>query len=292
MTDEPTNANNESTNANFESGIMTDELAARMSGLIDAYLISKKNNQLGVESNFHERMEGYREWLRDNILNYAEHNYTDAEFADKFLDMFNHTYIYTGFYKINVQSLYGPEENRIAIRQSFEHIIDRINNPDQDPISIYQELTSADFPDQIELISSGLITALINAKHPDIPPINNPTEDFFVAIDEPLPKDPVERLRQIYEFTKDMINLSDGKLNLDDVNLIFWYIFKVEAGQNYMQNHFHDSYEKALAGQAKSANGSGKPKRRTAKKILSPEERLAKLRAELQEAHDQAKLGN
>lgn len=272
--------------------VMDDQLAAKISGLIQTYLISKKNGQLGVESNFHERMEGYREWLRDNILNYAEHNYTDSEFADKFLEMFEHTYISKGLNKLNMERNFKTAEDCIKVRKPFERIIDRINDPNQDRMALYQELTNLSSEDKIKGIGQSMLTALINAKYPDIPPINTPTKEFFEAIGEPLDADLYECQCQIYEFTHDMIKLSDGALNLDDANLIYWYIFNVEAGINYMERHFHDSYEKALEKRSSTADGKAKPKRRMAKKLLSPEERLAELRAELQEAHDQAKLGN
>ena len=263
---------------------MNDQLATSISGLIDAYLAAKQNDELGEEADYHERVEGYRTWLRDNILDYAKHNYSDQEFAQKFGEMFEHTYLKKGLRNLTIKRYFETDTDRIAIRDNFEALIDRINDPEQDRFALYQDLTDPKSPYQIKGIGQSLITLLINAKYPDLLPLHSTTEDFFAAIDEPLDTDPKKRQHELHQFVEDMIKLSGSKIDYDDANLIFWYVFNVESGQDYMRAHFSDTYREVFENRAKGT----KTPHRCVKKILSPEERLAEIRAELQAVHDQA----
>ena len=168
-------------------------------------------------------------------------------------------------------------ESRLKSRSKFESIVAYINDPKNDRFELLDDINNTESL-KIKGLGDHIISSLINAKYPEVAPVNTTTREFFKNINAPLPMNKSEAQHIVNEFINDVISLSNGKLTLDDGNHIFWYTEKVDSGREFMKNHFNVIYTEPTHRQ----------KRLARKKNLTPEEKLAATIAELQAIHDRA----
>ena len=249
-----------------------------LSNLIQSYIHAKDLGEFDDETYYHEKIEGYREWLQKNILDYDKlANYSDSEFILKFEQMYDHTDGSASSHALNLGMHFKSPESRLEIRDKFQSMIVYINNPENDRFKLLEDIRTNDSI-KVPGLGNHVITSLINAKYPDVPPVNGTTKEFFSNIGEPLPSNISESQRIVKEFIDSAINLSNDKLNLDDGNHIFWYVKEVDSGRAFMKNNFNVIYTEPTR----------KQKRLARKKALTEEEKLAEAIARLQAVHDQA----
>jgi hypothetical protein len=254
---------------------MLQSLETKMKGLIDAYLKSKQTGELGEELDFNIRMKNNRTWLKENVLNLEKlKSYDDVEFATTFGEMFDHT---DGDPRSNgfVRGMhFSTNEKRLAVRNQFENLIGYITNHSNDYLEMLEETLNPTSPYKVLGLGKHMISALINAEYPDIPSINNVTEDFFKNIGEPLPVELPAKHREVREFFKEMQTLN-SELTLDDIDHIFWYSKNIDSGRNFMMSNFPSTFNDKDNARKSTMH------RRRAKK-MTPEEQLAARIAELQ----------
>ena len=232
----------------------------RLETLVQTYINAKKSDEFGErEISYCDLMESYRKWLRENILDYKKlTNYSDAEFSEKFGEMYLHTDGAPNHNNRNLRMHFNSSESRIAIRSRFEKLIDYILNYEGDKIEILEKLADPDGRYKI----------------------NGTSREFFDNIGDPLPANYTDGLRTIAEFFEDVIKLSNGELGSDDANHIFWYSKNIESGRRFMELNYQTTFEK----KAKKKNPSSKNR----KKILSYEEEFDVGYADLMAVHEAA----
>lgn len=253
---------------------MIQALEDKMKGLIDAYLKAKQTDELGEEIAFNDRMKNNRAWLKDNILNLEKlKNYSDAEFAEKFGEMFDHT---NGSASANARArgmYFNTNEKRLAVRNQFENMVGYIVNHDGDHFDIVAEVTAENSAYGVHGIGPHMASALVNAEYPDVPAVNTDTKDFFRNIGEPLPKEMAKQQHEVGKFFADMLALN-SELTLDDVDHICWYSKTIPSGCEYMMSNFPTTFV--------SENNTRRNTTRRRAKKMTPEEQLAARIAELQ----------
>lgn len=254
----------------------------RLETLVQTYINAKKSDEFGErEISYCDLMESYRKWLRENILDYKKlTNYSDAEFSEKFGEMYLHTDGAPNHNNRNLRMHFNSSESRIAIRSRFEKLIDYILNYEGDKIEILEKLADPDGRYKIKGIGEHILSSLISAKYPEVPPINGTSREFFDNIGDPLPANYTDGLRTIAEFFEDVIKLSNGELGSDDANHIFWYSKNIESGRRFMELNYQTTFEK----KAKKKN----PLSKNRKKILSYEEEFDVGYADLMAVHEAA----
>lgn len=259
---------------------MIQSLKTKMQGLIEAYQKAKASGELGNETNYDAKMENYRKWQRENILDLEKlHNYSDAEFAEKFGEMYDYT-DGTNSAHARARMHFSTTEKRLAVRNSFENLVGYINDHENDRFMLLEEVLNPESPYKVLGIGPHIATALINAKYPDVPPINEVTKDFFRNIGEALPTEISNQQRMVNEFFADMKALSNDELTLDDINHICWYSKTIPSGRAFMKSNFPSTF-----------NDEGEPRRTTnrRKKHLTREEQIAERIAELEAIRNGAK---
>ena len=259
---------------------MNKLLTEKMHGLIVTYLKAKQSGELDEEIDFCARMENNRTWLRDNILNLEKlKNYADDEYAKKFGEMFDYTDGSASANGLARGMHFSTNEKRLAVRTQFENLIGYITNQDNDRFAMLEEALNPNSPYKVPGLGRHMVSALINAAYPEVPSINNTTEDFFRNIGEPLPTGLSNQQRTVGNFFAEMKDL-DNELTLDDVDHICWYSKTIPSGREYMQSNFPGTF-----------NSEDAPRHRTGRraKKLTPEEQLAARIAELQAIQNQAK---
>ena len=247
--------------------------------LIQTYIRAKASGELEDETFHNEKIEAYRTWLCENILDYDKlKNYSDNEFATKFGEMYDHTDGTASSHALNRGMHFKSDESRIKIRNQFENLISFINNPDNDRYELLENINSRK---DLKIFGLGdhIVTSLINAKYPEVPPVNATTKTFFSNIGEPLPSNISESQRIVGDFMNNVVNLSNNELTLDDANHLFWYTKDIDSGRNFMKQNFGVTFENKL--RRRSA-------RTTHKTPKTREEILAETIAHLQAIHDQA----
>ena len=249
-----------------------------LSNLIQSYIRAKEAGEFDDETYYHEKMEAYRKWLRENILDYNKlTNYSDPEFAIKFGEMYEHTDGGASSHALNRGMHFKTPESRIRTRAKFESMIAYINNPKNDRFELLNNIRNTESL-KVSGLGDHIISSLINAKYPEVAPVNTTTKEFFNNIGEPLPSNISKSQHRVNEFIDNVVNLSNDELTLDDGNHIFWYAKEVDSGREFMKNNFNVIYTEPTRRQ----------KRLARKKNLTPEEKLAATIAHLQAVHDQA----
>lgn len=246
--------------------------------LIQNFIQAKNSGELGDEQDYNDRMEGYRKWLLENILDYDKlTHYSDAEFAQKFGEMFDHTDGSASSHGLTRGMHFNTTESRLAVRNNFENLIAYITNPDNDRFELLETALDPKSPYKVPGIGAHVLTSLINAKYPDVPPVNGTTKEFFNNIGDPLPTKLSDAQRTVAEFFNEVVELSHGELNYDDANHILWYTKTVASGREFMMENYSVTFENKV------------PRRRaSSKKPLTHEERVAEAFAHLKAIQEQA----
>lgn len=249
-----------------------------LKSLIQSYIRAKDLGEFDDETYYHEKIDGYRDWLRENILDLDKlKSYSDAEYVSKFEQMYNHTDGGASSHALNLGMHFKSPESRLEIRDKFESVIAYINDPKNDCFKLLEDIRT-DVSLKVPGLGDHIISSLINAKYPEVAPVNGTTKEFFSNIGEPLPSNISESQHIVNEFINNVISLSNGQLTLDDGNHIFWFAKEVDSGHEFMKNHFNVIYTEPTR----------KQKRLARKKVLTEEEKLAEAIAHLQAVHDQA----
>lgn len=251
---------------------MIQSLKTKLKSLIDAYQTSKASGELEEETEYGARMESYRKWLRENILDLEKlHNYSDADFSEKFGELFDYV---DGNPGLTRGMHFKSNEKRLEVRTQFENMVGFINGHENDRYSLLDEILNPNSAYKVPGLGKHVVTALINAKYPDVPPINATTRDFFKNIGETLPTETSEQQREVNQFFTDMKALSNDELTLDDINHICWYTKNIPSGISFMESNFPSTYERE--DRPRRASVSRK------KKHMTREEQLAARIAELE----------
>lgn len=249
-----------------------------LSTLIASYIRAKDAGEFEDETYYHEKIEDYRKWLRENILDYTKlTNYSDSEYIIKFGEMYEHTDGGASSHALNRGMHFKSPESRLEVRSKFESMIAYINDPENDRFELLDNIDNTESL-AIKGLGDHIISSLINAKYPEVAPVNTTTREFFKNINNPLPISKSKSQHIVNDFINNVVSLSDGKLTFDDGNHIFWYAKEVDSGREFMKNHFNIIYTEPTRRQ----------KRLARKKNLTPEEKLAEAIAQLQAIHDQA----
>lgn len=253
----------------------------KLRGLIDEYIKARDARQLEDENDYCEKIAGYRKWLNENILDINKlKNYSDEEFARKFGEMFDYMDGGNSVRGLTRGMHFNSDDRRLAVRSSFENMISYICNESNDHFVMLDEVLNPNSPYKVPGLGSHVATALINAKYPDVPPINATTKEFFKNIGDPLPNERERQQQVVRDFFADMKNLSDSKLTNDDINHIFWYSKTIDSGRDYMMRNFPETFDNTV--RVRRSRG---PRKR----IMTREERIAERIAELQAIQNQAK---
>ena len=251
----------------------------KIEGLIQTFIRAKKAGDLDGELNYHELMDNCRKWQLENILDYEKlTHYSDAEFATKFGEMFDYSDGSATSHALNRGMHFKTNESRLAVRSAFENMVSFINNPDNDRFEIIEEILKPNSSFKVPGLGIHIVTTLVNAKYPDVPPINNTTNEFFKNIGEPLPAKLPEAERIVSQFFNDIVELSHGELNIDDANHIFWFSKSIESGRRYMEQNYAVTFENKVVHRKTTAR----------KKVLTHDEQVAEIYAHLKAIQEQA----
>ncbi|MBR3256327.1 hypothetical protein IKG10_01515 [Candidatus Saccharibacteria bacterium] len=253
----------------------------KLNSLIQSYIRAKESGEFGEETNYNDLMESYREWQRENILDYKKlKGYSDSEFAEKFGEMFDYSDGDASSHALNRGMHFKTDESRLAVRSAFENTVGYIVNPENDRFELLEEVLDTNSPYKVPGIGTHMATTLINAKYPDVPPINSVTKEFFSNIGEPLPAKLSDAQHEVNHLFSEILELSHGKLDFDDANHILWYTSKIESGRAFMRQNYAVTFENKTATRKKSATARKKP--------LTHEERVADYLAHFQALQNQA----
>ncbi len=266
----------------------------KLTNLIQSYIRAKESGELREEEinsgqpvddkDYHELMESYRKWQLENILDYDKlTHYSDAEFAEKFGEMYDYSDGNASSHALNRGMHFKTDESRIAARPAFEDAVQYINNSPDDRFELLETIDDKNSPHKVYGLGPHMITTLVNAKYPDVPPVNTTTREFFANIGEPLPVKRSEAQRIVSQFFDDVVELSGGKLNYDEANHILWYSKNIESGRRFMEQNYGVTFEKKTRTHRRAA---------AHKKALTHEERVAEALAQLRTIHDQAMKEN
>ena len=219
----------------------------KLKKLIQTYIQAKNSGELGDEENYHERMESYRKWQLENILDYDKlTHYSDEEFATKFGEMFDYSDGAGNSRSRNRIIHFKTDESRLAVRQKFEQMIHFILDPNNDPFTLLEKILEPNSEYKVPGIGEHMTTTFINAKYPNVPPINSSTKKFFANIGEPLPVKCSDAQHIVNEFFNDVVEYSNGELTYDDANHICWYSSKIESGRRFMEQYYSVTFENKL----------------------------------------------
>ncbi len=242
---------------------------------------AKESGELDEEEQYNELMESYREWQRSNILDYKKlENYSDAEFIQKFGEMFDYSDGDASSHALNRGMHFKSDESRLAVRSVFQNTISYILDEKNDRFLLLEEILSPNSPYKVPGIGPHMATTLINAKYPDVPPINGVTKEFFSNIGEILPTKLSDAQREVNRFFNEIVKLSNGELNFDDANHILWYTIKVESGREFMRQNYGITFE--------NKNSIKRRPKVNRKKTLTHEERVEEFYKHLKAIHEQA----
>lgn len=257
----------------------------KLVSLIQSFIRAKDSGEFDDEKDYNDLMESYREWQRDNILDYKKlKGYSDAEFVEKFGEMFDYSDGDASSHALNRGMHFKTDESRLAVRSIFENTVGYIINEENDRFELLEEVLDPNSPYKVPGIGTHMATTLINAKYPDVPPINSVTKDFFNNIGEPLPTKLSEAQREVNRFFNEVIELSQGKLNFDDANHILWYTSKVDSGREFMRQNYAVTFENKSLARRRATTKRVKP--------LTHDERVAEYFKHLQAIQDQAASEN
>lgn len=252
-----------------------------LNSLIESYIRAKAAGEFGEVTDYHELMEKNREWQLSNILDVDKLKaYSDSEFAEKFGEMFDYSDGDASSHALNRGMHFKTDESRIEVRPAFERAVEFIVNSDNDRFELLAELLDSNSPYKVFGIGSHMATTLINAKYPDVPPINGTTREFFNNIGEPLPTNISDAQHVVSDFFNEVIELSNGRLNYDDANHMLWYSSNTESGRRFMEQNFNVTFENKIA--VRKNKGAAR------KKALTHEERVAEYFAHLQAIQNQS----
>lgn len=262
---------------------MDNIMQEKMRGLIQAYIKAKQARALEDENDYDLKIDRYRKWQCENILDLEKlKNYSDAEFAQKFGEMFDFSDGSESAHGLARGMHFKTDEKRLAIRTAFENLIGYINDHEDNRFELLEEVLSPTSPYKVPGLGIHMVTTLINAKYPDVPPINETTKDFFKNIGEPLPTKISAAQLVVRDFFENMLSLANDELNLDDVNHICWFSKTIDSGREYMAQNFPGTFD--------NTNRPRRISRVARKRILTPEERHAEILARLESIHKQANM--
>lgn len=259
-------------------------LDQKLSELINLYCQNEVEGNFGKnehEKNFRESIENRRNWMRENILDVKKlTEYSDEDFKEKILDLFNYV---EGTERTQARArgvfLKQVDNDPMIIRTKFENLIKLLNDKNVDKFTLLEKVTGDNSPYRVPGIGHNTLTSLINAQYPEVPIINGTTIFFFNAIGQGLSNKESEQQKEVYEFFKHMLDLTDRDVTFDDMSHVCWFARTTDAGKEFMEREFKIDYDKVATTIAK------KPR---AKK-LSPEEERAELIRHLQEIQNRSR---
>ena len=217
---------------------MNDGMKNKMLGLMELYQQSKRSGDR-MYREYIGLMEQYRAWQRENILDYDKLvNYSDEEFVKVFGEMFDHADGTPSSHGLARGMHFNTPESRLEVRKQFEKAVKHILDSEEKRFELLDEILGKDSEYRVPGLGKHMMTTLINAAYPDVPPINGTTVEFFKAIGRPLAAGLTEQQKEVSEFFDEMVELSGGDMTPDDVNLMFWYAKTNQTGENYMRMCF------------------------------------------------------
>lgn len=256
----------------------------KLANLAQAYLKAWRSGEFDNDPNevrYRELINERQEWLRNNIIDTEKlRSYTDAEFEEKIYEMINHTEGGNSTHARVRGKFRSFNPDITAVRKKFENIINFINNPKIDKFEIIATFDKKEDVYNIKGLGDNSLTALVNAKYPEVPIVNNATEIFFKSIGMDLPKKGAERQKMVHEIFSDMIKSANDEIDFIDANHICWYTQKVDSGIEFMKVNFPATY----------IEPDSQPRKvgRVRRRKLTPEEEREELIKHLTEIHEQA----
>lgn len=251
-----------------------------LNDLVQNFINARKSGELDEFSNYHELMEGYRAWQRENILDLDKlKGYSDAEYAEVFGEMFDNSDGTASSHSLNRGMHFKSDESRLAVRRQFENMVGFIVDKENDRFELLSEIKKPDSPYKVPGIGDHIITTLVNAMYPDVPPVNGTTREFFANIGEPLPTSDTEAQRIVSDLFKRIVDTSHDELNFDDANMILWFTRTCDSGRKFMEDRFNATFEnKVRKGRTRAAS----------RKVLTHDEQVAEIYAHLKAIQEQA----
>lgn len=256
----------------------------KLKSFIQSFLDARKTGEIESEISHHDLMESYRDWQRKNILDCEKlKNYSDAEFAEIFGEMFDYSDGDASSHALNRGMHFKSTESRIAVRPAFINMVNHIVNSKEERFDLLEELLGPNSRYKVPGIGLHMATTLINALYPDVPPINRTTKEFFANIGEQLPTKISDAQHEVSQFFERVVELSNNELNYDDANHMLWYSSNTDSGRRFMEENFAVTFENKLVTRKKPTKSNKKPQ--------THEERVAEYAARLQAIHDQSLTG-